>query len=80
MNLELKSMLEYSLAEAVAISNRGFEGYVIHVEFTVPLVADMIRCNAIDLAASRVALRGGEPVGVAMIARRGRRSRPSTVR
>lgn len=75
MTLELKSMLQYTLAETVAISNRAFQGYIVHVEFSVPLVADMIRFNSIDLGASRVALRGGEPVGVAMMARRGRTSR-----
>jgi ribosomal protein S18 acetylase RimI-like enzyme len=75
MDIELKSMLEYSLADTVAISNRAFEGYIVHAEFSVPMVVDMIRCNAIDLGASRVALRGGEPIGFAVIARRGRMCR-----
>lgn len=65
----------YSNPELVDILNRGFEGYFVPVTFHVTAFLNMIRKDGIDLTASRVVLKDDQPIGIALIARRGWASR-----
>jgi ribosomal protein S18 acetylase RimI-like enzyme len=55
--------------------NRAFHGYIVDVQFSPGVVAHMVRCDAVDLSASRAVFRAGEVAAVALIARRGSMSR-----
>jgi len=50
---------------------RGFEGYFVPIHITESVLLTMLRRDSIDLSASRVLIKDGEPIGVAWIARRG---------
>ena len=60
----------YSLSELVPLLNRGFEGYVIPVHFTMDMFSNILRKDGIDLAESRVLLANDQACGVALIAPR----------
>lgn len=60
----------YSLSELVPLLNRGFEGYVIPVHFTMDMFSNILRKDGIDLAESRVLLADNRASGVALIAPR----------
>ncbi len=60
----------YSLSELIPLLNRGFEGYVIPIHFTMDMFANMLRKDGIDLAESRVLLADDQACGVALIAPR----------
>jgi hypothetical protein len=69
--IELLPASSLSHVEFTALFNAGYEDYVIpfrHDEATVRWVVDVFD---IDLDASRVAARDGEPVGFANLALRG---------
>jgi ribosomal protein S18 acetylase RimI-like enzyme len=51
----------------------GYEGYPVPVRLDEAALDFMVDASSIDLARSRVALRGDEPVGVAFLAVRGDR-------
>jgi GNAT superfamily N-acetyltransferase len=51
--------------------NRGFEGYIVPIHLNLPQFLNMLRKDSIDLTSSRVLLMDDQPVGVALIARRG---------
>ncbi len=59
------------LPDLVEWMNRGFESYLIPIQFSVPAFEAMLRKDGIDLALSRVLLTDGIPSGIALIARRG---------
>jgi ribosomal protein S18 acetylase RimI-like enzyme len=75
MNLELRSVTDYGLAETTELLNRGFADYFVKIEFSVTSFLQMICRDGIDMASSRVVCQDGEGVGVALIARRGWASR-----
>ena len=75
MSLELKPLLDYDLVEVAELLNRGFADYLIKIEFNVAVLLHMVLHDGIDAGSSRVVLRDGEAVGVAMIARCGWSSR-----
>ena len=54
---------------------RSFEGYFVPVNITDVILLAMLRRDGVDLTASRVILKDGEPSGLALIARRGWTSR-----
>ncbi|MGN6105642.1 MAG: GNAT family N-acetyltransferase [Kofleriaceae bacterium] len=58
-----------------ALFQRGFAGYVVPMHPTPEALEARHRVEHVDLFASRVALLDGAPIGLATIARRGRRSR-----
>lgn len=60
----------YSLSELVPLLNRGFEGYVIPVHFTMDMFSNILRKDGVDLAESRVLLADDQASGVALIAPR----------
>lgn len=68
-------MIEYDLAAITALLNEGFTGYVIPMNFLLPNVARSLPRDSIDSQLSRVIVRDGQPVGIALIARRGWTSR-----
>ena len=71
VDFALQPVLDFGLAKTVTLLNRGFAGYQVQVEFSLPSLLETARYNGIDFAASRLVLRAGEAVGVALIARRG---------
>ena len=75
MDLDFKSMAELGLAECVRLLNRGFEGYVVPLKFDEKSLQAMLGYDGTDLESSRVVLRDGTPVRIAMITRRGLTSR-----
>jgi ribosomal protein S18 acetylase RimI-like enzyme len=66
---------DYPSADLVDILNRGFEGYFVPITFHVTSFLNMVRKDGIDLTASRVLLKRDQPIGIALIARRGWTSR-----
>ncbi len=71
MSLELRPAASLSLAERVALFNAGYEDYVVPMHIDETGLARMVEALDIDLDASRVAYRDGEPVGFANLAVRG---------
>jgi GNAT superfamily N-acetyltransferase len=70
-DLDLAAASAFPLVELAGLFGRAFEDYVVEVRVTAEALAARARVESIDLAASRVAVRGGEPVAVALVARRG---------
>ena len=66
-----KSALSFSIPEIAALFMRGFEGYFVPVQMTDAALQTMIRRDGVDMAESRVLFRDDQPIGVALIARRG---------
>jgi ribosomal protein S18 acetylase RimI-like enzyme len=75
MRIDLKSASDYLLADLVEILNRGFENYLVPIQFNVPQFMYMLRKDSIDLTSSRVLVIDDEPSGIGLIARRGWTSR-----
>jgi ribosomal protein S18 acetylase RimI-like enzyme len=74
-SFSLKPVLSFPIAETAALLTRGFEGYLVPIQINDFALQTMLRRDGIDLAESRVLLKDDEPVGVALIARRGWSSR-----
>lgn len=70
-----KSASEFPILQLAELLTRGFEGYFVPINITDAGLLTMIRRDSVDLAESRVLLKDGEPIGVALIARRGWASR-----
>jgi ribosomal protein S18 acetylase RimI-like enzyme len=66
---------ELPYAELAALFERSFEAYVVPMRATPTGTEARNRIEHVDLFASQIALHGAVPVGLALIARRGRRSR-----
>ena len=70
-------MVELQRAEALdgealaALFTAGYEGYWFPIAFDAAAFALMVETMDVDLGLSRVAVEGGEPVGIALVARRG---------
>lgn len=75
VKLELESALDYPLPDLIEILNRGFENYLVPIQFNLPQFIYMLRKDGIDLASSCVLLMDDQPSGIALIARRGWTSR-----
>jgi len=76
MDYSLKSVSEFSLAEAAALFTKAFTGYIGgHVDLNATALAGLIARDNVDLNASRIQLLGEEAVGLALIARQGWTSR-----
>jgi GNAT superfamily N-acetyltransferase len=71
MNVELVPSSSLGDAELTALFNAGYEGYVIPFVLDEKTFRFMVDAFDIDLGASRVAVRGGERVGLANLAVRG---------
>jgi GNAT superfamily N-acetyltransferase len=74
-SLELKTASTFSISQVADLLTRGFEGYFVPINISDAALHTMIRRDGVDLGESRVILKEAEPVGVALIARRGWTSR-----
>jgi GNAT superfamily N-acetyltransferase len=70
-----RSAADFSLSSLADLFTAGFEGYVIPLRLTAATLAERVCGEDIHLGSSAVLLRGEQPVGLALIARRGRESR-----
>ncbi len=75
MKRSMLSTIELGLNESVELLNQSFHGYQIPLSFTLSTLLHSCRVDGIDLSVSQVLLQAGEPVGIALIARRGWRCR-----
>lgn len=73
--ITFESAAAFGLAATADLLSRGFSDYVIPLSFSPLRLLEMVRGDSVDLAASRIVRQAGEPVGVALIARRGWTSR-----
>lgn len=72
---ELTSAIDLPLPRLAQIFAASFEGYFAPVSADVGAFATRLRAEHVDLASSLVAFENGEPVGLALIARRGSTAR-----
>ena len=75
MTITYQSVLEFGLEPAARLLNQGFADYLVPVQLPVAGLLGMVRQDSVDLTLSRVVCRQDQPVGVALIARRGCTSR-----
>jgi ribosomal protein S18 acetylase RimI-like enzyme len=73
--MELTPASDLSLRSLSTLFARSFEGYFVPIPDAPPLFDARVRTEHISLADSRVARVDGEPVGLVLMARRGRVSR-----
>ena len=73
--MQIRSAAQYPLSALAELFTAGFAGYVIPMKITPESLAERVAAEDIDLALSRVVVRGGEELGLALMARRGRESR-----
>jgi len=71
MSLEIRPGSSLLLAERVTLFNAAYEGYVVPFHLEEPMLSFMESSFDVDLDATRVAFRDGEPVGLANLAIRG---------
>jgi ribosomal protein S18 acetylase RimI-like enzyme len=74
-SFSFKPASEFSIPQIAELLTRGFEGYLVPINISVPVLLTMIRRDGIDLNETRILHKDGEPIGVALIARRGWSSR-----
>lgn len=75
MSISFRPALSYSFSELAGFMNRGFTGYFVPMQFTPELLARMVRLDGADLDLSQVMILDEQPIGIALIARRGWSSR-----
>jgi ribosomal protein S18 acetylase RimI-like enzyme len=75
MPLAFRPVLEFGLDPAAELLSRGFADYLVPIRMNAAGLLGMVRQDSVDLAASRIVSDEKEPVGVALIARRGWTSR-----
>jgi len=69
------SAAELPYGDLAPLFERAFANYVVPIRATPSAMEARNRIEHVDLFASQIALSGGAPVALALIARRGRRSR-----
>jgi ribosomal protein S18 acetylase RimI-like enzyme len=79
MNLELRPLYDFGIENAVDLMNRGFADYFVPIQLTPAAFLHMIRVDSLDLGCCRLIQRDDQPVGLALIARRGWSSRLATM-
>lgn len=75
MDPEIEAPLHISITDLADAISLCFEDYVVPIRFVPGMLADMIRTESIDLTSSLYAGDADGVVGVALVARRDRRSR-----
>jgi ribosomal protein S18 acetylase RimI-like enzyme len=75
MQLELRRMPEYGLAETAELLNQGLADYYVRVVLDKAALLHLVVHDSVDLSSSRVVLQDGRAVGAALVARRGWSSR-----
>lgn len=71
MDLDVKPASDYPLPDLTQLLNLSFENYLVPITFNLSQFLTMVRKDSVDLSASRVLLADEQPVGMALIARRG---------
>src|SRR5215207_4737886 len=74
-SFSFKPASEFSIPQIAELLTRGFEGYLVPINISVPVLLTMMRRDGIDLNETRILHKEDEPIGVALIARRGWTSR-----
>ncbi len=74
-SFSFKTASEFSIPQIADLFARGFEGYLVPINIDEAALLTMLRRDGIDLNESRILLKDDEPIGVALIARRGWTSR-----
>lgn len=75
MNITYQSALDYGIEPTAALLTEGFSGYFVPIQIPPAGLMMMVRQDSVDLNLSRIILNDNQPVGAAMIARRGWTSR-----
>ena len=75
MALSFPSIADVGLAPAADVFTAGFSDYFVPIPSSPAMLLGMARADSVDLTQSRIALRDGQPVAAALIARRGWTSR-----
>ncbi len=75
MPFAFPSVLEFGLEPAAQVLTRGFSDYFVPIASSPAILLGMARADSVDLTVSRIAVRDGNPVAAALIARRGWTSR-----
>jgi ribosomal protein S18 acetylase RimI-like enzyme len=75
MKLDIKPASDYPAPDLLYLLNLSFEGYLFPIAFNLIQFLTMLRKDSVDLYESRVLVGDGDPVGIALIARRGWTSR-----
>jgi ribosomal protein S18 acetylase RimI-like enzyme len=70
-SFSFKPAFEFTIPQIAELLTRGFEGYFVPINITASVFMTMMRRDSIDLNETRVLHKDDEPVGVALIARRG---------
>jgi len=73
--LSFSPATDFLISQIADLLTRGFEDYFVPIHIDESALWTMLRRDSIDLSASRLILREGEPVGIGLIARRGWTSR-----
>lgn len=75
MTIHLQPVIDYGLVETAALLTEGFSDYVVPIEVDLAGLLHMVSHDGLDVSACRILVDESEPVGVALIARRGWTSR-----
>lgn len=73
--MNLKPASDLPIPQLADLLTRSFEGYFVPINITESALLTMLKRDSIDLTSSRVMMQNDEPIGVALIARRGWTSR-----
>lgn len=71
----LKPAYDFPIPTLADLMTRCFEGYLVSINMTDAALHTMLRRDGIDLTASRALMKDNQPIGLALIARRGWTSR-----
>ena len=75
MTATFAAAAELSCGDLAQLFERAFAGYIVPIRATPSAMETRNRIEHVDLFASQIALHGATPVALALIARRGRKSR-----
>jgi ribosomal protein S18 acetylase RimI-like enzyme len=75
MSLSILPASDFPISQLADLITRGFENYFVPIHITEDVFLTMLRRDSIDLTASRVIRKDDDPIGIALIARRGWTSR-----
>jgi ribosomal protein S18 acetylase RimI-like enzyme len=74
-SFSFKPASEFTIPQLADLLTRGFEGYLVPIHIDETALLNMLRRDGVDLTESRVVIKDDEPIGIALIARRGWTSR-----
>jgi ribosomal protein S18 acetylase RimI-like enzyme len=77
--MSITRAVDLSLTALAELFTKSFEGYLLPIHVTAEGLAQRIRVEHVDLFASRVVMLDDVPMGLGLIARRGRQSRVASM-